>query len=53
LRHPPGAHEILGWWIIPIALIVAAIVGYVTWRFGVTNVRRLAQGWKEPPRDAI
>jgi hypothetical protein len=31
--------ELLGWWIIPIALAAALILGWLTWRFGIFSVR--------------
>jgi hypothetical protein len=36
--HPHG-QELLGWWIIPVSIASAAIVGWLTWRFGIFSVR--------------
>jgi hypothetical protein len=38
--HPNG-QELLGWWIVPISIVVAAILGWLTWRFGLFSVRRM------------
>jgi hypothetical protein len=38
----PPAHELLGWWIIPIGLFVGALTLWLTWRFGVFSVRLMA-----------
>jgi hypothetical protein len=39
-RSPQG-HELLGWWMIPIGLVVGLILGWLTWRFGIFSVRRM------------
>jgi len=39
----PGAQELLGWWIIPISLILTLITGYVSWRVGAPGIRVLRQ----------
>jgi hypothetical protein len=45
---PPGAHELLGWWIIPIFLILGATVGLITWRFGTSRAGRILHFWTAP-----
>jgi hypothetical protein len=37
----PGREELLGWWIIPLGLVLAAALAYLTWRFGVASVRMM------------
>lgn len=44
VSHAPQAQELLGWWIIPIGLVAGALLAYLTWRFGVFSVRRMARG---------
>ena len=47
---PPGAHELFGWWIVPVALGLGTISALLTWRFGVTSVRAIAQSWNRKGR---
>jgi hypothetical protein len=47
-NHPPPAQELLGWWIIPIGLVTGVVLAYLTWRFGVFSVRRMARGVRTP-----
>jgi hypothetical protein len=37
----PGAHEVMGWWIIPFGLIAGLAIGYLTWLFGRFSVRAM------------
>lgn len=37
----PGAQELVGWWIIPISLILALLTGYVSWRVGSVGLRTI------------
>jgi len=46
--HAPLAREVLGWWIIPIGLVVGFGLAWLTWRFGVFSVRGMARGVKRP-----
>jgi hypothetical protein len=39
-RSPPG-QEILGWWNVPIGLLLGAGLLFLTWRFSLAAVRRL------------
>jgi hypothetical protein len=39
----PAGHELLGWWVIPLSLALAAALGYLTWRFGAASVRAMAR----------
>jgi hypothetical protein len=41
---PSGEHEVLGWWLIPLGLIVGSVVLALTFRLGSWSVRRLWQG---------
>jgi hypothetical protein len=41
--HPAAAHELLGWWIIPIGLAIGALAAWLTWRFGIFSVRLMAR----------
>ena len=45
---PPG-RELLGWWIIPIGIVVGVVLGFLTWRFGVFSVRRMARTVRRTP----
>jgi hypothetical protein len=36
-----GAHEVMGWWIIPFGLVVGLLLGYLTWVFGRFSVRAM------------
>jgi hypothetical protein len=40
--HPVG-QELLGWWIIPLGLLLGAAILFLTWRFGLAGVRRLGR----------
>jgi uncharacterized membrane protein len=44
--HSPMAREVLGWWIVPIGLVVGVGLAWLTWRFGVSSVRGMARGVK-------
>lgn len=46
--HSTQAREVLGWWIIPIGLVVGVGLAWLTWRFGVSSVRGMARGVKRP-----
>jgi hypothetical protein len=47
---PSGdATEVLGWWIIPISLVVGAAALIVTWRIGLAGVRALGRNSKLRP----
>jgi hypothetical protein len=37
---PPGARELLGWWIVPLALAGGALLLYTSRRFGLWWIRR-------------
>jgi uncharacterized membrane protein len=38
---PHTGHELLGAWIIPIGIAAGLLVGWLTWRFGISSVRRM------------
>jgi uncharacterized membrane protein len=42
------AQELLGWGMIPVGLVVGAGLAYVTWRFGVFSVRKMAKAVRRP-----
>ena len=46
--HPPGARDLLGWWIVPVGLAVGLAAGYLTWRFGAASVRAMRRGARRP-----
>ena len=50
--HAPHT-EVLGWWIIPIGLVLGAVLLLTTWRLGLAGVRALGRGGPtlEPGRD--
>ena len=37
----PHGHELLGWWIIPIGIVVGLGLGWLTWRFGLYSLRQM------------
>jgi hypothetical protein len=41
----PGSHELLGWWLLPVSLILGPLLLFYTFRFGLWSVRKF---W--PPR---
>jgi uncharacterized membrane protein len=41
--HSATAHELLGWWIIPIGVIIGALAAWLTWRFGIFSVRLMGR----------
>jgi hypothetical protein len=43
ITRSPAGPEILGWWSIPIGLLLGAGLLFVTWRFSLTAVRRLGE----------
>jgi hypothetical protein len=44
---PAGAHELLGWWIIPFGLVAGALLVFVTIRLGSWSIRAF---WKPRPK---
>jgi hypothetical protein len=46
---PPGASDVLGWWIIPIGLVVGCALVMLTTRFGLGCARRLRRSRRFPP----
>jgi hypothetical protein len=38
---PANAHDILGWWVLPIGLLVGSGLLYLTFRFGTWTMRKL------------
>jgi hypothetical protein len=41
VSHPSQAQELLGWWIIPVGLVLGLALGYLTWSFGRFCVRAM------------
>jgi hypothetical protein len=41
--HTPVGDELLGWRLIPIALVAAVVLGWLAWRFSLAGVRRLGR----------
>lgn len=55
LNHPPAGQELLGWWIIPLGLAVAASVGCLTWaldRYSIRAMVRSARRGRTPSKPA-
>lgn len=46
---PPGASDLLNWWIIPIGLVVGGALIMLTTRFGLGCARRFRRSRKLPP----
>jgi hypothetical protein len=38
---PPTGHELLGWWIIPLGLVLGALITWLTWRLDLASLRRV------------
>jgi hypothetical protein len=43
IREDNIGHEVLGWWVIPICLVLGILCLYFTWRFGLASVRRMGR----------
>jgi hypothetical protein len=41
VNSDPTGQELLGWWIIPIGVVMGLLLGWLTWRFGIFSVRRM------------
>jgi hypothetical protein len=39
----PGVHDVLGWWIIPVGLVLGVLCLWLTWRFGLASVRAMGR----------
>jgi hypothetical protein len=37
--NSPHGQELLGWWIVPISMAAAVVLGWLSWRFGIFSVR--------------
>jgi len=44
-------HELLGWWIIPLGLLIGLLIGYATYGFGRWSLRRLARPTRSLPAE--
>ncbi len=43
VTNHPGVHEVLGWWIIPVSIVLGVLCLWLTWRFGLASVRKLGR----------
>lgn len=43
INHHNNSPELMGWWLIPICLLVGVLVGYLTWRFGRFCIRAMVR----------
>jgi hypothetical protein len=50
---PPGGREVLGWWIVPIGLVVGCGLVMLTTRFGLWCVRQYRRSRGLPPGQAV
>jgi hypothetical protein len=41
VNSSPQGQELLGWWIIPIGVVMGLLLGWLTWRFGISSVRMM------------
>src|SRR5262249_30132593 len=47
ITNHPGVHDVLGWWIIPVSLVLGLLCLWLTWRFGLASVRRMGRARAE------
>jgi hypothetical protein len=40
ISQPPPGREILGWWLVPIGLVLGAALLFLTFRFGTWSIRK-------------
>lgn len=54
-RHGAGAagHEVLGWWIIPIGLVVGAVCAFLTYRADLRFIQELARPQSTAARPTV
>ncbi|MGD0901750.1 MAG: DUF1700 domain-containing protein [Terracidiphilus sp.] len=36
----PGVHELLGWWLLPVGLLLGPLLFFLTFRFGLWSIRK-------------
>ena len=41
--NPGRGHEVLGVWIIPIGIVAAVVLGWLTWRFNLASLRLMGR----------
>ncbi len=41
--NAPAGYELLGWWMIPVGLVVGLLLAWLTWRFGLFSVRLMGR----------
>jgi hypothetical protein len=46
-----AGHDLLGWWIMPVGLLVGIATAYLTYRFDLSAIRRMAR--LRPGREAL
>ena len=39
-----AGHDLLGWWVVPIGIVLGIGIGYLTYRYDLSAIRRMAQG---------
>jgi len=44
----PHGQELLGWWIIPLGLLVGPLIAWLTWRFGIFSLRLMGRRARRP-----
>ena len=42
MNHPPAGAELMGWWIIPVGLLMGPLLAFATWHYGRWSLRRLS-----------
>jgi hypothetical protein len=42
-----GAHDLLGWWIVPIGLVIGLVAGFTTYRFDRHVIKQVARRERE------
>ena len=44
-----GGHDLLGWWLVPIGLILGTVLLFLTFRFGIWSIRKFwrPRAWRE------
>jgi uncharacterized membrane protein len=46
--NPHRGHEVLGGWIIPIGIVAALVLGWLTWRFNLFSLRLMGRRARRP-----
>lgn len=50
---PPNSHDVLGWWLVPLGLVLGTALFYATYRFGAWMMRMLwrPRRWRYVPNE--